>query len=188
MEYAPNGNYNAFSYERNYIRYSSRDLVPTQSLTMPLLYKVDKTNIYSLIAQSELIGSGYYGSFLHATEEGSGVLQPEHNRAGAVLYDDRVDYPFESPWRAGITGDLKTVEESELVEKLYDDVEYWKPDNYDELSDEEKKIYNYDWVEPGICTWSWLYYQGNERFDYKPGSTYYQYVDLAVRMGWKYIL
>lgn len=188
MEYAANGNYNAFSYERAYNRYSAQDLVPTQSLTMPLLYKVNKTNIYSLIAQSELIGSSYYGTFLHTPEEGSGVLQPEHNRAGAVLYDDRVDYPFKSPWRAGITGDLKTVEESELVEKLYDDVEYWKPDNYDELSPEEKEIYNYDWVEPGACAWSWLYYQGDERFDFNPGSINYQYVDLADRMGWKYIL
>ena len=188
MEYAPNGDYNAFSYERSYLRYSLQDLVPTQSLTMPLLYKAGGTDTYSLIAQSELVGSGYYGTFLHATEEGSGVLQTEHNRAGAVLYDDQVAYPFESPWRLGITGNLKTVEESELVEKLYDDTEYWKPDDYEMLSDEEKEIYNYDWVEPGACAWSWLYYRNGEQSDYNPGSIHYQYVDLAAEMGWKYIL
>ncbi len=179
-----------FAYEHAYERRDTETLTSYQSLAMPVLYRVNNTEIYSIIAQSGLIGSGYYGSFLKVPDgqDGSGVLQTVHNPAGSALYDDKVAYPFESPWRLGITGDLKTVEESELVEKLYDDAEYWKPDDYETLSDEEKEIYNYDWVEPGACAWSWIYYRDGEQSDYNPGSIHYQYVDLAAEMGWKYIL
>lgn len=178
-----------FSYERAYERKIISNISSVQKFAMPVMYKVD-SDTYSMIAQSDLIGSGYYGSFLQVPEgkEGSGLFQTVINPAGAAFYNDTVAYPFESPWRLGITGDLKTVEESELVEKLYDDAEYWKPDNYETLSDEEKAIYDYDWVEPGACAWSWLYYQNGQQSDYSTGSTHYQYVDLASEMGWKYIL
>lgn len=181
---------NFFAYELTYNRRDSETLTPYQYLAMPVLYRVNGTDTYSMIAQSELIGSGFYGAFLKIPEgqEGSGVLKTEHTPAGAAFYDEKVSYPFESPWRLGITGNLKTVEESELVEKLYDDTEYWKPDDYETLSDEEKEIYNYDWVEPGACAWSWIYYRNGEQSDYNPDSTHYQYLELAAEMGWKYIL
>lgn len=179
-----------FSYERSYERKAVSNINSAQQFAMPLLYRISNTDIYSMIAQSELIGSGYYGTFLQVPEgmDGSGLFQTVRNEAGAAIYDDIIAYPFESPWRIGITGDLKTVEESELVEKVYDDAEYWKPDDYESLSDEEKAIYDYDWVEPGICAWSWLYYQSGEQSDYNPGSIHYQYLDLAIKMGWKWIL
>lgn len=177
-----------FAYERAYERKIIDNISSVQQFAMPVMYKVD-SDTYSMIAQSDLIGSGYYGSFLQMEgEEGSGVFKTVINPAGSAMYNDNVGYPFESPWRLGITGDLKTVEESELVEKLYDDAEYWKPDDYETLSDEEKAIYDYDWVEPGVCAWSWLYYQSGEQSDYNVGSIHYQYVDLAAEMGWKYIL
>lgn len=178
-----------FSYERAYEGRTIENISSSQQFAMPVMYNVD-SDTYSMIAQSDLIGSGYYGSFLQVPEgrEGSGLFRTVINPAGAAFYNDTVAYPFESPWRVGITGDLKTVEESELVEKLYDDAEYWKPDNYATLSKEEKAIYDYDWVEPGVCAWSWLYYQSGEQSDYNIGSIHYQYVDLAAEMGWKYIL
>ena len=174
-----------FSYEVAYNRRQAENLT-TEYLAMPLLYRVDGTDVYSMIAESGLIGSGYYGSFLKVPQgqEGSGILKTEHTPAGIKVDDNQVEYPFESPWRIGITGDLKTVNESELVEKVYDDAEYWKPDNYDELSEDEQKIYDYDWVEPGVTVWSWIAYQGNQN-DY---NMHRQYVDLASEMGWKYIL
>ena len=177
-----------FSYERAYESRTVAYISSSQQFAMPVMYKVDK-DTYSIIAQSDLIGSGYYGSFLQVPEgkEGSGLFRTVINPAGAAIYNDTIAYPFESPWRVGITGDLKTVEESELVEKVYDDVEYWKPDNYETLSEEEKAIYDYDWVEPGACAWNWLYYSGKQN-DYTVGSKHYQYVDLAAEMGWKYIL
>ena len=153
---------NCFSYETAYQGRVISDLNDAQYIAMPLLYNIPGTDYYSLVTESELIGSGFYGSFLKVQEgnTGSGVLRTEHTPAGIKIDDNKVEYPFESPWRVGITGDMATVNESELVEKVYDDVEYWKPDNYEELSDEEKEIYNYDWVESGVCAWSWLIYNG----------------------------
>ena len=38
---------------------------------MPMIYQVGKSDVYSLITESQLIGSGFYGSFLEAKEDGS---------------------------------------------------------------------------------------------------------------------
>lgn len=175
-----------FSYEEAYDRRSAKGVKSDQFLAMPLLYKAGNSDVYSIVTESELIGSGFYGSFLQvpSDKEGQGVFRTVHTPAGCKLDDDKVEYPFSSPWRAGITGDMKTVNESELVEKLYDDAEYWKPDDYDELSDEEKAVYDYDWVDPDVVTWSWLAY-GGKQSDY---ALHREYVDLAAQMGWKYIL
>ena len=176
-----------FSYETPYNKRSAAGLTD-EFLAMPLLYRVGTTKLYSLITESALIGSGFYGSYLKAPRDkaGAGVLKTEHTPAGCKLDDNKVEYPFESPWRVGIVGDMKTVNESELVEKVYDDVEYWKPDDYDQLSGREQSVYNYDWVESGVCAWSWLMYVGNRgQNDY---DLHYEYVDLAADMGWKYVL
>ena len=179
---------NFFAYEVPYDRRSAKGLNSDQYLAMPMLYRVSGTDVYSMVTESGLIGSGFYGSYLKVPEgmDGSSVLQTVHTPAGAMLDDNKIEYPFTSPWRVGITGDMKTVQESELVEKVYDDAEYWKPDDYDTLSDEEKKIYDYDWVENGIVAWSWLAYNGTRpQTDY---SLHREYVDLAANMGWKYVL
>lgn len=179
---------NFFAYEVPYDRRSAKGLNSDQYLAMPMLYRVGGTDVYSMVTESALIGSGFYGSYLKVPEgmDGSSVLQTVHTPAGAMLDDDKIDYPFTSPWRVGIAGDMKTVQESELVEKVYDDAEYWKPDDYNTLSDEEKAIYDYDWVENGLVAWSWLAYNGTRpQTDF---SLHRQYVDLAANMGWKYVL
>jgi len=184
---AINGKGNFFAYEDKYDNMRTDELTD-HFISMPMLYKVKGTEIYSLVTESDLIGSGFYGSFLKEPEdkEGSGVLQTVPTPAGYMKDDNQIAYPFESPWRVGITGDMATVQESELVEKVYDDAEYWKPDNYNELSAEEKKIYDYDWVEPGVSAWNWLIYLNQvSQNDY---SMHQRYVDLAVEMGWKYVI
>ena len=120
---------NQFSYESSYTRRSATGLAELH-LSMPLIYKLRSDDMYSLITESELIGSGYYGSFLQEQEakRGSGILQTVHTPGSYDPdSDNKIKYPFQSPWRVGITGDLKTVQESDLVEKLYDDAEYWNP-------------------------------------------------------------
>ncbi len=178
---------NFYAYEEAYNYMRSDDLAQTY-VSMPVLYKVKGSEIYSLVTESGLIGSGFYGSFLKEAEEneGTGILQTVPTPAGFMIDDNKIGYPFTSPWRMGITGDLGTVVESELVEKVYDDAEYWKPDNYDTLSAEEKEIYNYDWVEPGVTAWDWLIYLNiSSQQDY---AMHRRYVNLASEMGWKYII
>lgn len=174
-----------FAYENAYV-YKNVSGLGGSTLAMPLLYKVGDGDLYSLVTESDLIGSGFYGSFLKEQESnyGTGILQTVHTPAGITKNDNKVAYPFTSPWRLGSVGTLATVVESEMHEKVYDDVTPWRPDNYDELSDDEKKIYDYEWVEPGVSTFNWLRYPGVE--NQKDYELHREYLDLAVAMGWKY--
>jgi len=73
-----------------------------------------------------------------------------------------------SPWRLAIIGDLKDVVESTLVEDVSD----------------ATTMTDTDWIEPGRAAWIyWAYNHGTK--DYKICC---QYVDLAVKMGWEYVL
>ena len=146
-----NENLDTFAYER-----SSYDYIPASGIgqndqiAFPVLYRPDvNEDVYSLVTESAVVGSGFYGSILQATSAGDEELrlQTVPTPAGSIEDDGYVSLPFTSPWRVGITGTLQTVVESELVEKVYDDAEYWKPDNYDELSDEEKEIYRCKYCE-----------------------------------------
>lgn len=178
MEY--NGGSEWFSYEEYYNVHSSSKL-DDYYMSMPFLYET-KDNVWSLITESNIIGSDYIGSFL----QGIGDRQVQTVPGYGAEMDFEVNYPYETPWRIGITGTLADITESSLVEDVYDDVEYWKPDNYESLSDEEKEIYNYDWVEPGIVAWNWLQYTGHR--GQKDWDLHREYIDLAVEMGWKYII
>lgn len=174
-----------FAYENPYVRRSANNLAG-EKLSMPLLYNVKGTDVYSLVTESGLIGSDFYGSFLQESEQnaGTGKLGFVHSPATAVDYDGEVNAPFVSPWRVGIVGDMKTVVESELVEKVYDDAEHWKPDNYEELSEAEKAIFDYDWVDADMSAWNWLKSGGNS--SQNNFNMQKEYVDLAHDMGWKY--
>lgn len=176
-----------YSYEEAYTRRKS-DNLSGRIYSMPVLYNVNASDIYSLVTESELIGSGFYGSFLREEEEndGKGILHTIHNVAGAANPDNVIQLPFESPWRVAAVGTLDEVCVSEIVEKVYDDAEYWKPDDYEVLSEEEKETYTYDWVEPGVVAWNWLAYK-----DIKAQSDWElqkKYVDLAQEMGWSYVI
>ena len=178
---------NFFSYEEAYVRRKASNL-SGKIISMPMLYQAGDSDVYSLVTESGLIGSGFYGSFLEESgeNEGSGILQTVPSPAGVQEDCNVIAYPFESPWRVGITGSMQTVMESELVEKVYDDAEYWKPDDYDSLTAEEQATYDYSWVEPGVTAWNWLIYTGN-----KPQNDWdlqIEYVDLAAEMGWKYTI
>ena len=178
---------NFFAYEETYSRMRCDDLADAY-ISMPVLYRLKGSETYSLITESELIGSGFYGSFLKEAEanKGTGILQTVPTPAGFMIDDNQISYPFTSPWRLGITGDLATVVESELVEKVYDDADYWKPDDYDTLSDEEKETYDYSWVEPGVTAWDWLIYLNEKsQNDY---TLHRSYLKLAKDMGWKYLI
>ncbi len=176
-----------FAYENPYVRRNVNN-VGNDKISMPMLYKVKGSETYSLISESELVGSGFYGSFLEVDESdiGTGKFKLVHNPASVAVYDYEISVPFSSPWRTGIVGDLKTVVESEMVEKLYDDTDYWKPEDYDTLTAEQKKTFDYDWVDISPSAWNWLKIGGNStQKDYEMQKTY---VDLAHDMGWKYTI
>ena len=187
---------NCFSYEEDYIQRASNRL-DGKYVSMPMSYRAGKSETYLLITESGLVGSGFYGSFLKESEENfqTGILQTVIGPAGIQKDNNIIEYPFTSPWRVGAVGTLKEVVETEMVEKVYDDAEYWKPDNYDSLSDAEKSVYNYEWVDPGLSAWSWLQESSLqisgkriEQNNLTETGAHYRYIDLAAEMGWKYYL
>lgn len=174
-----------FAYERSTYTYlPASGIDNSDQIAFPLLYRPDSyEDVYSLVTESALIGSGFYGSVLEAVgvEENEPVtLKTVPTPAGSIKDDGYVTLPFTSPWRVGIAGDLATVVESELVEKVYDDVEYWTPDDYDGTPEEY-----YDWVDPDVACWSWIMYRAA---DQKNFAIHKAYLDKCAEMGWKYIL
>ena len=171
-----------FSYEENYMTMLNSEKSGLQGIeaAMPVLYNTPD-GVWALLTESDLYGHDYIGSFL-AAGKNDGVLKtiPAYGSEEEV----RVSLPFESPWRVGVVGGLDTVVESTLVEDVYGEVEYWKPDNYDELSEEEKAIYNYDWVTPGAAAWDWLMNQ-NTQNDY---DMHLEYLDFALENNLNWII
>lgn len=181
-------NIDTFAYERSsYNRTFATELTGNDKVTFPVLYKPDsESDVYSLVTESELIGSGFYGSVLQSIPQSDSLkLQTVPTPAGSIEDDGKVSLPFESPWRVGITGSLADVVESELVEKVYDSEGYWRPDNYEELSAEEQAIYSYDWVEPDVTCWSWIIYRADDQNNF---AIHKAYLDKCADMGWKYLL
>ena len=189
MQYVPltggtNPLKNSYAYEEPY-RNTPVDNFGSQYYAMPIVYRAGDSDMYSIVTESQLIGSGYYGSFLQEQPQnkGTGILQTVMSPAGADN-DNTINLPFTSPWRVGIVGSMAECVESNLVEAVYDNAEYWKPDNYNELSAAEQEIYNYDWVDDSPAHWSWLKYPlESANFEHHRNS-----LKLAKEMGWTYLV
>ncbi len=166
-----------FCYEEPYLR-KRIDNVNGLISGMPVLYEVN--GVWSMITESELIGSDYRGSFLEGTETGF-KIEPAYTRTDTLM----TDLPFNSPWRVGVVGDLGTMVESTLVEDVYGETEYWRPDNYDELSPEEQAIYTYDWVETPKSGFSWLQLGSGTQ---KQWEDQRKYIKNAHDQGWDWFL
>ena len=127
------------------------------------------------------------GTFVLLTEANlSHMYCATHLDNGAEANTYKVSFPFawegcgqgevcpvwggswKSPWRVAIIGELKDVVASTLV---------------DNVSDAPAKAKR-DWVKPGRAAWVyWAYNHGTRDFQICK-----QYVDLAVEMGWEYVL
>lgn len=178
-----------YSYEEKY-QYRSYKNLESEKLGFPVLYSVKSgdNEVYSLITESDIYGHDYHGSALQ--KDGSEGLKTIHMPACGTDASMEASYPFTSPWRLAIVGGLDTITESTLVEDVYDEIEPWKPDNYDSLSDEEKQIYTYDWVNPGVAAWSYLNY-GSDAEKQAAQSDYElqrKYVDAISNLGWTWLV
>jgi hypothetical protein len=179
--YMPSDTTTRFSYEGTYFQKTIERLNSNEMISFPMLYETSD-GVYSLLNESDLISSDYIGSFLVNVGNDTLKSTPAYGASSPV----KVSLPFTSPWRTGTVGNLETIVESNLVEKLYDEVEYYKPENYETLSEEEKDTYNYDWVEPGVASWSWLDYPNDQsvaNFD-----IHKQFIDLSAEMGWQWYI
>lgn len=178
-----------YSYEDKY-QYRSYKNLANEQLGFPVLYSVKSGNdeVYSLITEADIYGREYHGSALQL--DGTDGLKTIHMPACGSEASMNASYPFTSPWRVAVVGGLDTMVESTLVEDVYDEIEPWKPDDYDSLSEEEKQIYTYDWVKPGAAAWSYLNFDGDPA-KAAAQSNYElqrQYVDAIADLGWTWLV
>ena len=176
-----NSNEIFYSYEGNYDKVNYQSF-GTETYVYPFLYKTED-NIFSLMNEADLIGSGYHGSMLQ--KDSSDGLKIIHAKACGTNPSYQLTYPFSSPWRVASVGTLSDCVGSSVFEDILGEVEYYKPDNYDSLSDEEKDIYNYEWVEPGAGVWNYLKWRAEYQSNYQWQK---DFVDLAYDMGWKWLI
>ena len=178
-----------YSYEDKY-QYRSYKNLANEQLGFPVLYSVKSGNdeVYSLITEADIYGREYHGSALQL--DGTDGLKTIHMPACGSEASMNASYPFTSPWRVAVVGGLDTMVESTLVEDVYDEIEPWKPDDFDSLSEEEKQIYTYDWVKPGAAAWSYLNFDGDPAKQ-AAQSNYElqrQYVDAIADLGWTWLV
>lgn len=178
-----------YSYEDKY-QYRSYKNLGDEQLGFPVLYSVQSgdSEIYSLISESDIYGHDYHGSALQ--KDGNDGLKTIHMPACGTDASMTASYPFTSPWRVAVVGGLDTIAESTLIEDVYDEIEPWKPDDYDSLSEEEKKIYTYDWVRPGAAAWSYLNFDGDpaKQAAQSDLELQRQYVDAISDLGWTWLV
>ncbi len=178
-----------YSYEDKY-QYRSYKNLTNEQLGFPVLYSVKSGDdeVYSLITEADIYGREYHGSALQI--DGTDGLKTIHMPACGSEVSMKASYPFTSPWRVAVVGGPDTMVESTLVEDVYDEIEPWKPDDYDSLSEEEKQIYTYDWVKPGAAAWSYLNFDGDPA-KAAAQSNYElqrQYVDAIADLGWTWLV
>lgn len=158
---------NGGSYEDEYHRKTMEELGGTPAI--PLLYQTE--DLYVLFNEANLIGSDFCCSRFK-TSAGSSTFELGFAReqSGAVT----VQFPFTSPWRYAVAGDLGTITENTMAENL------------SPAPDEEKYHYS-DWVEPGVASWTWLA-EGETREGQENIDAIKRYIDMAAELGWKYFL
>lgn len=178
-----------YSYEDKY-QYRSYKNLANEQLGFPVLYSVKSGNdeVYSLITEADIYGREYHGSALQL--DGTDGLKTIHMPACGSEASMNASYPFTSPWRVAVVGGPDTMVESTLVEDVYDEIEPWKPDDYDSLSEEEKQIYTYDWVKPGAAAWSYLNFDGDPAKQAAQSNLELQrqYVDAIADLGWTWLV
>lgn len=141
----------------------------TGTWVFPALFELDGT--FMLITEAN-IGRNYSATHLDNTASSNQykVTYP-FDSEGYGIGDAKPSYTgtdWVSPWRVMIIGSLGSVVESTLVEDVSDPC----------------KLENTDFVQPGRAAWIyWAYNHGTK--DYQICK---QYVDLAVKMGWEYVL
>lgn len=144
-------------YERNYTKQMVEDF--PENAYFPLMYKTD--DIWCFLTEADLYSTHFSGSTLIYADGIFGMQYAKHQKGAFTA-----KYPFSTPWRTLVVGDLATMVEHSMVDALT------APSNGD-----------WSWVETGVAAWSWVT-NGTTRQD-EP-ELIKSYIDLAAEMGWEF--
>jgi len=105
---------------------------------------------------------------------------------------------FITPWRTAIIGDLETMINNTMVDNLSPDPQ--RPTGHavtdfctrryftyetDGTWNNGNGIADFDWIRPGVTSWSWLKYGTDAQSD---PNLHMQQIELAYQMGWDYYI
>ncbi|MBO4962378.1 MAG: NPCBM/NEW2 domain-containing protein [Clostridia bacterium] len=150
---------------------------------IPFMYKTPD-GIYCLMTESDLDGS-YWGSVLYSEYIKIVRLGKSKQQTTDLTVSSGT---LTMPWRAFMAGTLEEVVKSNMVEDL-------APAAIEDPSGD-----NWDWVDPGIASWSWMdgvnqFHNGtNKNWNevvigwQKNPEAIKKYIDLAAEMGWEYFI
>lgn len=136
----------------------------------PALFQFNGQNCWALITEAGIDGT-FCATKLNNKENANRYkltfpAMTDGNGTGEVC--PTVGMPWRSPWRMAIIGQLGDLVSSTLVDDVC----------------EPSKLESTDWIKPGVASWIyWAYNHGTK--DYKKVCAY---IDLAVEMGWPYVL
>ena len=138
--------------------------------SFPMLFRTGDGRAWGLITESGLDAS-YCGTRLsNAAENGIYHVAFPDPREGNGMYSETpsAELPWTTPWRVIVVGTLGTIVESTLVTDV----------------SPASKITDTSWIKPGRVAWSWW----SDNPSPKSASKQKKFVDLAVTMGWEYVL
>ncbi len=142
--------------------------VRDQEWSYPALFNAINTPVWYLISEAANSEWNCAARLTNKADENSYKVTYAAPRKGFEQQGSIAPLPWTSQWHTLIIGSLGTIVQSTLVTDV----------------SEPARIANTDWIRPGPVSWIyWAYNHGSK--DYK---TVVSYVDLAVKMGWPYVL
>lgn len=165
-----------YAYESNYGRYTWADLYGAgkdSRMNTPALVNAGGT--FMLLSEAANV-TGTCTALLKA-ESARGEFSFACTGNTKDYLEDKeqsllVSLPMKSPWKMCIVGTLAQVFESVMTENLCD----------------KTSLTDLSWIRPGVASWDWGGVEGGSYSPLTRVEADYRYVDLAVEMGWPYIL
>lgn len=132
----------------------------------PALFQKD--NVFVLISEADMNRSNCATRLNNQTDPEQYKVSLPSNRKDVEDRGPFFHTPWKSPWRVLMIGELKTIVESTLITDV----------------SEPCKINDISWIQSGAA--SWIYWANNHGS--KDFQKVVEYVDLAKRMNWPYVL
>ena len=158
-----------WNYEGQYQTTTTEGLEVNATPSMPFLY--GKDGVWTLFSEADLNGT-YCGSMFTVGE--GGLLDVSFCKTQGTT-PVVTTTPFQSPWRAAITGGPEDIVENTMIENLSTPADY--------------ETYDYEsWVEPGLSSWSWVANWGSGISDQSKAETHLNWIEFGGEIGWKYYI
>ncbi|MCC8146417.1 MAG: glycoside hydrolase family 97 catalytic domain-containing protein [Bacteroidales bacterium] len=132
---------------------------------IPFLYHTPE-DVWVLLSEAGL-STEYCGAQITGNKNGRlDIIFSEEQKTSVITKTS-----FLSPWRFVVAGTPKTIVENTM------------PENLSSPLDASAFTEGTEWINPGVSAWTWLNRESTSDL-----STYKKYVDMAVAMGWQYLL